>query len=85
MMGVWRLGRRWRGCALIIGGQRFGPAFLKARFKIERVCNLILYVALRMGLIAALFLEIYVVFQHFLDLSVQRGKFARQRLQIGMR
>jgi len=70
---------------LVVGRQRLAPAFLEARFKIDRVCDLILYVALRMGLIAALFLEIYVVFQHFLDFSVQRGKFARQRLQIGMR
>ena len=70
MMGVWRLGRRWRGRALVVGRQRFGPAFLKARFKIERVCNLILYVALRMGLIAALFLEIYVIFQSVPDFGV---------------
>ena len=65
--GDWR---RWRGRALVVGRQRFGPAFLKARFKIERVCNLILYVALRMGLIAALFLEIYVIFQSVPDFGV---------------
>ena len=70
MMDVWRLGRRWRGRALVVGRQRLAPAFLKAGFKIDRVCNLILYVVLRMGLIAALFLEIYVTFQRVLDFGV---------------
>jgi hypothetical protein len=70
MMGVWRLGRRWRARALVVGRQRFAPAFLEVRVKIERVCNLILYVALGMGLIAALFLEIYVIFQSVPDFCV---------------
>jgi hypothetical protein len=69
---------------LVIELERFVPAFLKAAFKIERVCDLILYVPLRMGLIAALFLEVYVIFQGVLDFGVQRGKISRQSLQIGM-
>ena len=70
MMDVWRVGRRWRGRALVVRPKRFGPAFLEARLKIEGVCVLILYVALRMGLIGALFLEIYVVFQSVPDFGV---------------
>ena len=55
---------------MVVGRRRFDPAFLEARFKIERVCDLILYVALRMGLIAALFMEFYVVFQSVPDFGV---------------
>ena len=40
---------------LVVEPERFAPAFLKARFKIRNICNLILYVALSMGLIGALF------------------------------
>jgi len=73
-MDVWRLGRRWRGRALVVGRQGFGPAFLKARFKIERVCGLILYVALTLGLIAAHILGFYMVSQQLADFGGKRSK-----------
>ena len=56
---------------------------MKARFKIRRVCGLILYVTLSLRLIAAHILSFYVRFQQLVDFSRQRGEFAGQSLQIG--
>jgi len=80
---VWIDGRRWSERALVVGPERFAPAFSKGRFKIGRICNLILYVPLKLGLIGASFLVIYMIFQGVLDFGVEAGKIARQSLQIG--
>ena len=42
---------------------RFGPAFLKARFKIRNICGLILYVALSLRLIGARIFGFSMIFQ----------------------
>ena len=64
---------------MVIGLERFGPALLKARFKIERVCDLILYVPPILGLIGAYFLEFYVIFQSVLDFAGKGGEIRSPR------
>ena len=70
---------------MVIWLERFGPALLKARFKIERVCDLILYVPPILGLIGAYFLEFYVIFQRVLDFAGKGGEIRLQGLQIAPR
>ncbi len=70
---------------MVIGLGRFGPALLKARFKIEGVCDLILYVPPILGLIGAYFLEFYVILQRVLDFTGERGETRPQDLQIAPR
>ena len=64
---------------MVIWLERFAPALLKARFKIERVCDLILYVPPILELIGAYFLEFYVIFQSVLDFTGERGEIRSPR------
>jgi hypothetical protein len=69
------LSRWWSLRFLVIEPGRFGPALLEARFKVKNVCNLILYVALTLGLIAAHILGFYMVSQQLADFGGKRSKF----------